>query len=154
MKAMRAWLQVAFILGLGCAVPAMPVLACTPVINRPPPTEAELDEAARQAFQTAHDLIEVRVTRSANMVLETPGRVRVLHVYKGRVREGDTLRIEVPFTMCGMAPGIYAGERGVAYLYLQDGRYQLGRFLTLDDFARLGRLGLLHRREEGTAQSR
>src|SRR5688500_13837185 len=123
-------------LGLGCGVAPRPAHACTPVIDRPPPTEAELDDAARHAFRTAHDLVEVRVARSANMVLERPGRVRVLHVYKGRVREGDNLRIEVPFAMCGMPAGIYAGERGVAYLYLQDGRYQLSRFLTLDDFAR------------------
>lgn len=154
MAVMRTCLKAALILGVGFVPTARPALACTPVINRPSPTEAELDQAASNAFRTAHDLVEVRVTRSANIVLERPGRVRVLHAYKGRVREGDTLRIEVPFAMCGMPAGIYAGERGLAYLYLQDGRYELSRFLTLDDFVRLGRLGLIDRRDEATTQTR
>ncbi|SOB86577.1 hypothetical protein SAMN06297144_1683 [Sphingomonas guangdongensis] len=87
------------VVGVALLGMALPASACAPpVVDTRTP--AQVDADVRRQFDAAHDLVRIRMTRTATPARD--GRAVVLQSIKGRSRAGKILRIStMPVQSCG-----------------------------------------------------
>lgn len=122
------------------AIPAG-ALACSPIPDYRPPSAEEQARGVREAFRRAHAVVEVVAETGSNY--PRAGRMRVLRVYKGRIRVGSRFAMtSLPGPACG--PGDFpSGARGVMMLHEPRGTLSFQGFIAPGHVAMLRREGLL-----------
>jgi hypothetical protein len=137
--------KLAILAGLLLSPLAIPgtALACSPVPNYRPPTQAQLEQGVREGFRRAHAVVEV--VAEAGSASPRPGRMRVLRVFKGNYRVGSRLTVDtLPGSACG-AGDFPTGARGIMMIHHPGGRLSWQGFIAPAHVAMLRREGLLPR---------
>lgn len=135
--------KLAILVGPALAPLALPsvALACSPVPNYRPPTQAQVEQGVRDGFRRAHAVVEV--VAEAGSASPRPGRMRVLRVFKGNVRVGHRFIVDtLPGSACG-AGDFPAGARGIMMIHHQGDRLTFQGFVAPAHVAMLRRAGLL-----------
>lgn len=114
-------------------------LACT-IPEDPRPMEVQLDQRARDSYSRAQAMVEVVAVEGSSR--RRPGVVRVVRVLKGRVPQGQILKLRsIDQSLCG-AGDFQRGSRGLILLDRLRGRLIFQGYLRPDYLKRLDRLGL------------
>lgn len=135
--------KLAILAGLALAPVAIPsaALACSPIPNYRPPTQAQVEQGVRDGFRRAHAVVEV--VAEAGSASPRPGRMRVLRVFKGNIPVGNRLTVDtLPGSACG-AGDFPAGARGIMMIHHPGGRVSWQGFIAPAHVAMLRRERLL-----------
>ncbi len=125
---------------LGLSTPA---LACSPV-ESDPPTRQQIEDGYEQAFLRSDTVARVIVVTSPTA--RHGGRVRVLSVYKGALREGAIVRF-LPRSgdSCDLYEVLAPGDQGIIAVNIEAPDF--GMFLSADALDTLRRRGRLNPRD-------